>query len=623
MSDISSGRLRSLYESLQAGDIDRRSFVQRASMLGIGAAGVAFLANTGTRSAFAQPTTPDASSEGAAGRPAAGTENQERGQGGELKIIQWQATTLLSPHVATGTKDYLGSLLVLEPLMHYLPDASIVSNLLTEVPSVENGLLAEDLSEVTLTLLPDVVWSDGTPLTAEDIRFTVEWVQNPENTSTNQTAYEAIESVEVVDELTAKVIFTGPNPFWFDPFTGTTTGFVYPKHILEAGPEAHDAFLSAPIGTGPFVVESFTPNDQAVFVANENYREPNKPFFNRVTLKGGGDAASAARAVIQTGEYHFAWKLQIEPDVLAQMTSDESAKGQLVEYPGVTVERVNLNFSDPHTEVDGQRSEVNTPHPILTDDAVRQAMALAVDRQLIADSFYGNGQPPATNIVNGDEATDSPNTSWEYNPEKAKQILDEAGWVMEGDVRKKDGVELRLVYATSVNAVRQKTQAVVKSNLEAIGFKVQIEQVDAGIYFDGAEGTDQNINHFYWDLNMYQSVPNSPRPLSLMESWYAGPNNANIAQKANGWNGQNQGRWVNADYDAAFEASKVETDPDALADLFIEMNDLVINNVAIIPLVVAGEARGASKQLRTENLALAAFSYDYWNIANWNFVDEA
>ncbi len=626
------GPLRDLYESFTSGAIDRREFMRRSSILGVSTAGALFLANTANAVAsggstrngaafLAQDATPGASpTAGGAERPSVGTEGQQRGQGGDLNLLQWQAPTLLSPHVATGVKDNLGAILVLEPLIHYLPDATMIPNLVTEVPSVENGLLAEDLTEMTLNLLPDVLWSDGEPFTAEDVKFTVEWVQNPDNNSTNQGVFESIDTVEVVDDLTAKVTFTGPNPFWFDPFTGTSTGFVYPKHILEADPEAHDAFLSAPIGTGPYIVESFTPNDQVTYIINENYREPNKPFFAKVNLKGGGDAPAAARATLQTGEYDFAWNLQVEPDVLASMEADD-APGVPMPYPGVTVERINLNFSDPNKEVDGQRSEKNTPHPYLTDDAVREAIYTAIDRQLIADSFYGGGQQPATNVLNGDPATESPNTSWEYNAEKAAQVLEDAGWTMDGDVRAKDGVQLNVVYATSVNSVRQKTQAVVKANLEAIGFKVQLEQIDAGIYFDGAAGTEQNINHFYWDFNMYQDVPNSPRPISYLEAWYAGPDGENIAQESNGWNGVNRARWVNADYDKAYEAAQTEIDPEKLAGLFVEMNDLVINNHVVVPLVIVGSPRGVSKRLRPDNIALAPFSYDYWNIANWNFAE--
>src|SRR5699024_4370973 len=127
----------------------------------------------------------------------------------------------------------------------------------------------------------------------------------------------------------------------------------------------------------------------------------------------------------------------------------------------------------------------------------------------------------AVNILQGDPATASPNTDWQYNPEKASQILEDAGWVMDGDVRAKDGVELTLTYATETNPLSQKTQALVKSNLEEIGFKVSLEQVEAGIFYDGSSGNDQNLGHFYWDTNMWKSVPSSPRPLKFMESWYA------------------------------------------------------------------------------------------------------
>ena len=616
------GPLRALYSSLKAGEIDRRTFVQRASMLGVSAAGVAFLASNGLASA-AQDASPEATPVLVSDRPMIGTEDQERGAGGELNLIQWQAATMLSPHVATGVKDILGSILVLEPLMHYAPDSTMLPNLVTEVPSIENGGVSEDLMEVTLKLMPDVLWSDGEPFTADDVVFTANWVMDPANNSTNQNSFEPIASIEAVDPLTVKVTFKDPNPIWFDPFTGTSTGFVYPKHVLESGPEAHDAFLSAPIGTGPYVVTSFTPNDQITYAINENYREANKPFFSAVNIKGGGDAPAAARAVLQTGEYDFAWNLQVEPNILTDMLGD-NAPGQLAPYPGINIERFNFNFSDPNKEVDGQRSEMHTPHPFFSDDAVREAIATAIDRQKIADEFYGLGQQPATNVIYGDPLTESPNTSWEFDLDKAAQILDDAGWALNsGGTREKDGVEIKIVYATSVNSVRQKTQAVIKSNLESIGIKVQLEQIDAGIYFDGSAGTDQNINHFYWDANMFQSVPNSPRPIAFMEQWYAGPDGVNIAQKATEWNGQNQCRWQNADYDALFEQSQVEPDPDVFADLFVQMNDMVIQNHVVVPLVIVGSPRGVSKRIREENLGLAPFSYDYWNIANWNLADDA
>ena len=608
---MSRGPLSQLVSSYAEGRLDRRSFISGASALGVSSAAAIFLANT----AAAQDATPDAN---LSIRPDHGTEGQERGGGGQLSLMQWQAPTSLSPHVVTGSKDFMAAMLVVEPLVHYSADSTMIPNLVVEIPSVENGLLAEDLSSVTFNLLPDVVWSDGEPLTADDVAFTVEWVKDPANNSVNQGIYSAIQSIEVIDDLTFTAHFEGLNPFWFDPFTGIVTGCVYPRHVLEAN--GHDAFMGSPVGTGPYKVDAFEPNDSVQYSINENYREPNKPWFSSVQLKGGTDAATAARSVLQTGDFDFAWKLQVEPDVLASMTSDD-APGYLIPFPGAAVERINMNFTDPNQEVDGQRSEMNTPHPFFTDAAVREAVTLAIHRELIAEQFYGNGQPHAVNLLYGDPAIESPNTSWSFDPERANQILDEAGWALDGDVRSKDGVELKAVLAASVNPVRQKTQAVVKANLEAIGMQVEILAVDAAIFFDTAVGNDQNYAHFYWDMNLLQSVPNSPRSLQSMETWYAGPDRENLAQASNGWAGQNTSRYVSEEYDAAFEAARSAGSAEDLAAQFIAMNDNLILNFVLVPLVVAGEPRAIKHRLRAENIALGPFSGDYWNIANWNETD--
>lgn len=603
------GPLRELFDSYKSGKINRRTFAQGAAAVGVAAPLISFLGN--------QVSAQDAE---AAVRPESGTEGQTRGAGGTLNIIQWQAVTLLSPHISSGTKDLLGAQPILEPLIHYLPDSSMVPNLLTKVPSQEDGDLAEDLTWVTLTLLPDVLWSDGTPFTSADVGFTVDWLRDPNNNSVNIGEVESVSGWEAADDLTITVNFSAPNPFWFTPFTGSSTGYVYPKHILEVE-GAHEQFLLSPVGTGPYVVESFTPNDELRLVANENYREANKPFFSNVVIKGGGDAAAAARAVLQSGESDFAWNLVVEPDVLNSMDSPDNP-GTLLPYAGVQVERVNINFSDPNTEVDGQRSEMNTPHPFFSDPAVRQAVAMSINRDTIATNFYGPTQPAAVNILNGDPRTDSPNTVFDFDPEAAKALLEEAGWVLDGDVRKKDGVALQIEYATSVNPVRQKSQAVIKANLEDVGFKVNLLQVDSGIYFDTGEGNEQSIYHNYWDMNMYTGVPSSPRPIGFFDAWYAGPDGVNIAQKSNKWLGTNSQRYNNPEYDEIFVATRTETDPEQLADNFIALNDIVINDHVIIPLVVVGAARGVSKRLNHDNIALAPFSYDYWNIANWNLAAE-
>ncbi|MBA2277111.1 MAG: peptide ABC transporter substrate-binding protein [Chloroflexia bacterium] len=542
-----------------------------------------------------------------------------------MRIIQWQAATTAGAHTVTGTKESLASSVVSEPLLRYLTDATIIPNLVKEVPSVENGLLAEDLSTVTFNLLEGITWSDGEPFTANDVVFTWQWVITPENASTSFALWDVLENVEAQDDLTVVATYKRPSVAWFEAFTSAPAGCIYPAHVFNNDPaNKNDAFLVNPIGTGPYVIESFQPNAEIVYVVNENYREPNKPFFARVVVTGGGDAAAAARAVLVTGEAQFAWNMQVEPAILEEMQAS-GGQGTIVTEPGTSIERININFSDPNTEVEGQRSHVGTPHPILSDLKVRQALNLAVPREVISTEFYGEGQPPTANILAGVPSLESPNTSWEFNLEAAGALLDEAGWVMEGDVRVKDGRELTLSYATSINQVRQKTQAVVQQAFQQLGVRVQLQQIDAGVFFDGSAGNTQNINHFYWDIDEYaNSSIGSPVPVNYTVGFYAGPEDtlSNIAQQENDWQTDNYWRYQSDEYDALYEELLAATEIEAATALLIEMNDIVINDVVVIPLVNrAGGNYAIANTLNQENIAAGpSFEPDYWNIANWNNV---
>jgi peptide/nickel transport system substrate-binding protein len=609
-------RLWNAYQDLCAGRSSRRGFLQRAAALGVAtpvALGLLRLTDVA-----AQEATPGAGAMDAA--PSAGTEDQARGAGGELKLLQWQAPTTLNMHLAGSFKDQLAACLVTEPLIHFLPDATPIPCLVTEVPSQANGRVAADFTTVTYTLQNGIVWSDGEPLTAEDVVFTWKWVIDPANQSSNAALYEAIAAVDAVDDLTVKITFKEPQLGWNSYFSSAQSGGILPQHILSAGSDAATTFAVTPIGTGPYVVDSFVPNDAVQYSINPNYREPNKPYFATVNLKGGGDAASAARAVLQTGDWDFAWNLQVDPAVLRDLA--EGGKGDLVIIPGTAVEFLTLNFSDPKKEVDGQRSQWQTPNPILSDKAVRQALALGVNRQAISENFYFGppGEPPASNILLGIPGATSPNTTWEFDLDKGNALLDEAGWVMDGDARQKDGVSLNLTYATSVNEVRQKTQALIKSDWEKLGFQIELLQIDAGVFFDTSAGNDQNFYHMYWDVSEYAWSPAGPYPLSYMLRWVS-HNGENIPQKENGWAAVDESRYNNPEYDALYDQAAKETDPEKAAELFIQMNDMLIDDVVVIPIVQrATEKYGLAKTLNKDNIAGGPFDALYWNIANWNRV---
>ncbi len=607
--EMTMSQFRTLVEGFRAGMLDRRSFLAAAAAMGA----VPSIANL---VAAQTPVAEEA-------RPTFGTDEKTRGLDGTLRVIIWQAPTGAAPHSALSDKDYLAAAPVIEPLIHYAADGTLVPNLIEAIPSVEAGTRAEDNSWCELTLLEGLLWSDGTPVTAEDLVFTWQWVTNPTNGATSAGVWASIASVEAIDERTARIEFVQPSVTWFEPLAGNYDGNLYPAHIFDNDPNnKNEEFVTNPIGTGPFVLESFVPNDSAVYAANPNYREPNKPAFARLELKGGGDPTAAARSVLQTAEMDYAWNVQVEPTVLDQMVGDGS-NGDVYAAGGTTVEGLNFNFSDPGTEVDGQVSHKDTAHPIFSDPAVRQALNLAVPRQLIADELYAKGEEPTANVLAGLELFDSPNTSWSFNLDAANQVLDDAGWVLEDDVRVKDGVRLEFTIMTSVTSVRQKTQAIVKESFAQIGVIAQIDAIDAAIFFDATPGNDQNFYHMYWDMDLWTNGPYSPIPITWMNRWYAGPNGENIAQAENDWQRDNTQRYQSAEYDEMYEALLTETSEEAAIEQLIALNDHLIADIVQIPIVNRSVGTYAlSNRIRNENLANGpSFVLPFWNLANWNLND--
>ncbi|CAA9579494.1 MAG: Oligopeptide ABC transporter, periplasmic oligopeptide-binding protein OppA [uncultured Thermomicrobiales bacterium] len=614
--------LAGLVAQLGAGQITRRDFIARGMAIGVGASMLGFFirnAQTVGAAPHPQDATPAA--------PAMGLEGKTRGQDGELKLLMWQAPTHMSPQVASGTKDYLAGALVVEPLINYLPDGTMYPKLLSELPSIENGGLAEDLTSATLRLLPDVVWSDGTPFTAADVVFTWEWIIDPAHNATNLGIWSKISGMTAVDDLTVEVTYPATEIAWYEPLAGLYNGAIYPKHYIEANGGDGEIMRSAPIGTGPYVVDSFAPNDQIIYSANPMYRDPNKPAFASVNMKGGGEPVTVAQSVLETGDWDYAWNVVIEPDVVMPM--EEAGNGSFRVVAGTGIERINFNFSDPRVAgPEGQLSYYENPHPIFSDPAVRQAINLAIDRDLIVERFYDpRGERVAKDLLNGIPALESPNTTWTYDADQASQILEDAGWVMAGDVREKDGVRLEFTYTTTINSVRQKTQQVAKQNLEAIGFAVTLAQTDSAIFFDSAVGNAQNLRHMYHDANMFTTTLSSPAPISFLESFYAGADRTNIAQQSNGWAGPNTQRYINPEYDVLFEqlTSGTITDVAEFNALIIQMNDLLVNDHVAAPLINIGSKYCMHRSMihgdvatGEDNTGTGPLDGVYWNITNWN-----
>jgi peptide/nickel transport system substrate-binding protein len=589
--------IRKLLAQVKAGRVSRRSFVQTLVGLGLTAPMAAQL--------LGEPGIARGQQKGAGFTPT------RRGGGGRLRLLWWQAPTLLNPHLSVGTTNSDGLRIFYEPLAAFDPDGNLVPVLAEEIPSDRNGGVGKDGRSVVWRLKKGVTWHDGRPFTADDVIFNWEYAVDPATAAASIGSYSEIEKVDKLDSHTVKVSFSKPTPFWAEPFCGRRT--LIPKHLFEPykGSKSREAPTNLkPVGTGPYRCVDFKPGDSIRAELNTAYHVPNRPFFDTLELKGGGDAVSAARAVLQTGEYDYAWNLQVEDDVLNRL--ERGGRGRVDIVGSGNIEHIQCNSTDPWTEIDGERSSVKAPHPLLTDPAVRQALSLLVDRAAIQENVYGRTGIVTANYLNLPTRFASKNTRWEFNVDKANLLLDGAGWKRGSDgVRAKDGKRLKLVYQTSINSLRQKTQAIVKQSCAKAGIEIEIKSVVASVFFSSDPANPDTNSHFYSDIQMYAIVMTAPDPRLFMRTFTSWA----VAAKANKWQERNVTRWRNDEYDRTFLAAETELDPVKRAALFIKLNDLVIQNVVVIPVVLRSQVAGVSLKLR--DVAQSAWDSDFWRLPYW------
>ena len=532
------------------------------------------------------------------------------GGGGTLKLLWWQGPTLLNPHFAVGTKDQDGSRLFYEPLAAWDSKAELRAVLAAELPSLDNGGLAKDGKSVTWKLKQGVTWHDGQPFTADDVVFNWAYARDPATAAVTAGSYNAV-TVEKVDDYTVRVISPVPLTFWADAFVGVN-GMIIPKHLFEAfaGDKSRDAPTNLkPVGTGPYLFKDFRPGDLVTGVINPHYHQPNRPYFDAVEMKGGGDATSAARAVLQTGEYDLAWNLQVEDEVLTRL--EAGGKGKVRVTEGGNLEMIQVNSTDPNVEVDGERSSVKTVHPTFSDPAVRQAIALLIDRESVHKYIYGRGGAVTPNVVFNPKRFNSPNTSFEFSVDKAVAILDKAGYKPGADgIRAKDGKPLKYLFQTSTNGPRQKTQQIIKQSFRKAGIDVELKSVIASVFFSSDVANPDTYPHFYADLQMYTTGPTLPDPQLWLQLFLS----TECAQKANKWQGRNICRWRNAEFDDVFKQASAELDPMKRAGLLIKLNDMVITNVVAVPVVTRPSVAAVVDKLQAE---LSGFDSYIWDMANF------
>jgi peptide/nickel transport system substrate-binding protein len=347
-----------------------------------------------------------------------------------------------------------------------------IPRLVTELPTTQNGGISADGKVITLKLRDDITWSDGTPITTQDFVFTYQMITDPKNGVSAITPYDLVEGVTAPDERTVVVTFKDAYPAWISALWR----YLLPAHILQPvyqqeGSLQNAAWNRAPnVGCGPFVFQSWEVGQSARFAANPNYWL-GRPKLDEIQARFFADENAKAEA-LQNGQADLTVFLLNAPLYMSDL---QKANVTILPVDSGYHEGMFF-FMDP-----------TNGHPALQDPRVRQAIAYAIDREKMAKELTGGISQPVASYWDNTPYIDPSIQPWPYDPEKAKKLLEEAGWVdTNGNgSRDKDGDELVFTYGTTTSQVRQSVQQSVQAMLAEVGIKLDLFNYDSGVFFQG------------------------------------------------------------------------------------------------------------------------------------------
>ncbi|MGD9018113.1 MAG: peptide ABC transporter substrate-binding protein [Desulfobacterales bacterium] len=495
-----------------------------------------------------------------------------------------------------------------KPFAEYLIDVNdlgeYVPVLVEEIPTEENGGVSPDGLTITYKLKKGLKWSDGAPVTAADIKFTWEALVNPKNLVKSRSGYELIESVETPDDYTAIVKYKE----FYAPYL-TRFAPLLPKHILGDLPDINDApYNRMPVGTGPFMVTEWVGGDHITMAKNPHYRDADNVKIDKIFFKII-PSREVGIAQLQAGDIDGVWDL-IEAQIPMMEKNPEVS---LCLSNSLTSERLILNHSIPTPPNNGNP---DYPHPILADLKVRTAIDFAIDKQEIADKLlYGKAKVGTSEIPSG-WATNPDIKSRPYDPEKAKELLDNAGWKPGADgIREKDGVRMRLkITTTTGNKLRELVQQVLVDQLNKVGVELYIENVPSSVLF-GSWANDADRKKGRYDILMYTTGPGID-PHQQFEGYF---HSKNIPTEANGGSGYNYTRHRDAELDnfldMAGKSASMEKRAEAYRNAQARVAEIV-PHIYLYQRLTVHAFRNNVKGWKPNGYGIID-AVETWNVADW------
>lgn len=504
---------------------------------------------------------------------------------GQLTIAFSQEPTKFNPHLLHVEVDEGIQFSVFDPLFFIDEKGVFKPSLAVEVPTVANGGISSDGLHWKIKLRDGVKWHDGKPFTAEDVKFTLELLVDPNFLSWRRTGHELVRDITVVSPT--EITWRMDKPF--APYASILAStFIVPKHILGAEADKNNApFNNAPVGTGPFKWLERVPGDHITLTANTDYFGDG-PYLERIIYKYIPDL-TVMYTQFAAGE--------IDVVGLQWITADhyEDAKklpGKVIEVmERSTVETVTFNLGKPQFQ----------------DLAVRQALYHAIDKQTIMEALY-YGLPKSTETYMPTQSfyfnPDLP--KHEYNLEKAKKLLDDAGWVPGADgIRVKNGVRLSFANSTtSGNHLREQMQQFMQQSFKDIGVEMTISNLPPAVMWGD-----------FWMKSQFESAIAG---IDFLTG--ADPDTSDYFRStstvAKGGAGQNTWQYANPEVDKLLAEGGTSFVPEERKKVYLKIQEIVRHDLPFLPMfpftVVRGHKAGVENVIANSNVRI-----DSWNVGSW------
>ncbi len=567
---------------------------------------VAACASAPATQAPAPPATPEAAKEAAtqplATEAAAATQEAAASSGakGTAVVGEWQEPKGLIVPIFYEAHTY-----AIVDAMYYSPLAldendQLTPEMLQEIPTLKNGGISADGKTITIKFKDIYKWHDGQPVTAEDFKFTWQFIMNPDTKAQTTAGWNKIDSIDTPDKLTAVIHMKEP----YAPFVPNTLIFpILPKHKLEGVSDPGSSeFARQPLGNGPFMFKEWVPGDHLTLVANP--AAPTPPKLESIIFKFVPDINTLI-ALLRTGDVDFGYEF---PET--QIPELEKIEGlKVVSLPGVAIERYYFNLRDP--------KDLTKPHPVFGDIKVRQALSMAFDRATVVDKILkGFGKVAVTELDNTSLFNETLKPV-PYDPEAAKKMLDEAGWKVGADgIREKDGVRLSFKHSMAAgDQVRENMQVYFQQNLKDVGAEMIIDNYPAATLY-GSCADNGIFGKSNFDMMGFTNFPPS---IDLTSEWSDFFLTSSIKDCEKNPAGTNAWGLSDPAIDKALGCAITELDPDKRTTCIKEAQKLIYDTYVVLYTYDTLNVFAISNRL--QGVKPTVFGGHHYNYENWSVAE--